>query len=104
MPTSCGAIGCSNRHGLGKGLYFLPKEEHRRKFWTEAVRREKFTPSKGSALCSDHILKTDFMYNPDQLGKLNMDSFHPSERVKDLYVVLKYEHRNTGHFELLLWW
>lgn len=32
-----------------------------------------------------------------------MHFFHHSECLKNPYVLLKYEHRNTGHDELLLW-
>ena len=70
MVKSCVAFGCSNRSVKGSGLTFyrFPANVERRKKWIAAVRREKWTPTKHSWLCSSHFIsgsKSDDPLNPD---------------------------------------
>lgn len=34
------------------------------KLWIQAIRRENWTPSTNSRLCSEHFLSTDYVMNP----------------------------------------
>ncbi|KAG8287371.1 THAP protein [Homalodisca vitripennis] len=55
MPQSCVAYGCNNR---GK-IESFPADEELRRQWVNAVKREKWTPSKHSRLCSVHFREED---------------------------------------------
>ncbi|XP_047235931.1 THAP domain-containing protein 6-like [Girardinichthys multiradiatus] len=65
MPRTCAAWNCSNRLGvqtksLGITFHRFPKDSDRRRLWEVAVRRDGFSASSSSALCSEHFKPEDF--------------------------------------------
>ena len=71
MPDRCVVFGCSNRANAEKGisLYRIPlwnderpEAKRRRKIWVNfvATNRAKWTPSKFSAICSEHFRTEDY--------------------------------------------
>uniref|UniRef100_A0A8C5MN49 THAP-type domain-containing protein n=1 Tax=Leptobrachium leishanense TaxID=445787 RepID=A0A8C5MN49_9ANUR len=65
--TVCAAYGCKNRlsRGCGKHFFRFPlKDPDKLLRWMAAVRREKWTPSIYSRLCSDHFTEQDYMLRP----------------------------------------
>ncbi|CAM4569334.1 unnamed protein product [Leuciscus chuanchicus] len=60
MPEHCAAYNCSNRRTIAnraRGITFhkFPKDKDVRKKWEVALRREAFTASDSSVLCSQHF-------------------------------------------------
>ncbi|XP_046886576.1 THAP domain-containing protein 6-like isoform X2 [Hypomesus transpacificus] len=71
MPDHCAAYACSNRRTLAnraRGISFhkFPKDKYMRKKWEVALRREGFTASDSSVLCSQHFKQGDF----DRTGQI----------------------------------
>ena len=65
MVNSCSAIGCSNRHVKGgtKAFHKFPlKNKELCKRWVVALKRENFTPTSYSCICSDHFTPNDYNY------------------------------------------
>ncbi|CAH2328771.1 THAP domain-containing 1-like [Pelobates cultripes] len=65
--TVCAASGCKNRlsKGCGKHFFRFPlKNPEKLAKWIAAVRREKWTPTIYSRLCSDHFTEQDYMLRP----------------------------------------
>ncbi|XP_076612836.1 THAP domain-containing protein 6-like [Chaetodon auriga] len=65
MPHPCAAWNCTNRFTLqtrSQGITFhrFPKNKELRKKWETAVRREGFSASQSSVLCSEHFRPEDF--------------------------------------------
>ncbi|XP_041935680.1 THAP domain-containing protein 6 isoform X2 [Alosa sapidissima] len=65
MPEHCAAHSCSNRRTIAnraRGITFhkFPKDKDVRKKWEVALRREGFTASASSVLCSKHFKQGDF--------------------------------------------
>ncbi|XP_076159009.1 THAP domain-containing protein 6-like [Alosa pseudoharengus] len=65
MPEHCAAYSCSNRRTIAnraRGITFhkFPKDKDVRKKWEVALRREGFTASASSVLCSQHFKQGDF--------------------------------------------
>ena len=71
MPDRCVVFGCSNRANAEKAisLYRIPlwnderpEAKRRRKIWVNfvATKRAKWTPSKFSAICSEHFRTEDY--------------------------------------------
>ncbi|XP_059193939.1 THAP domain-containing protein 6-like isoform X2 [Centropristis striata] len=65
MPHSCAAWNCTNRFTVqtrSQGLTFhrFPKDKEQRKQWETAVRREGFSATPSSMLCSEHFRPEDF--------------------------------------------
>ncbi|XP_072239658.1 THAP domain-containing protein 6-like [Leuresthes tenuis] len=65
MPHSCAAWKCTNRFTVqtrSHGITFhrFPKDKELRKQWETAVRREGFSASPSSMLCSEHFRPEDF--------------------------------------------
>ncbi|KAL7387336.1 hypothetical protein ABVT39_022228 [Epinephelus coioides] len=65
MPHSCAAWKCTNRFTVqtkSQGITFhrFPKDTSRRKQWEVALRREGFSASSSSMLCSEHFKPEDF--------------------------------------------
>nr|XP_033487880.1 THAP domain-containing protein 6-like [Epinephelus lanceolatus] len=65
MPHSCAAWKCTNRFTVqtkSQGITFhrFPKDTARRKQWEAALRREGFSASSSSMLCSGHFKPEDF--------------------------------------------
>ncbi|XP_022183902.2 THAP domain-containing protein 6 [Nilaparvata lugens] len=57
MVTCC-AFGCKNRSSKktpGVTFHSLPKDERKRLEWIKAIRRQGWTPSQCSKICSDHF-------------------------------------------------
>uniref|UniRef100_A0A3Q2UEV3 THAP-type domain-containing protein n=1 Tax=Fundulus heteroclitus TaxID=8078 RepID=A0A3Q2UEV3_FUNHE len=64
MPHSCAAWKCTNRfteqtRSAGISFHF-PKDKALRKQWETAMRREGFSTSPSSMLCSEHFRAEDF--------------------------------------------
>ncbi|XP_014667352.1 PREDICTED: THAP domain-containing protein 2-like isoform X1 [Priapulus caudatus] len=60
MPDYCCAYNCRNcRSKATKAakitFHKFPKDDQRRKEWTESLRRKDFQPSEASSLCSEHF-------------------------------------------------
>ncbi|XP_076840399.1 THAP domain-containing protein 2-like [Brachyhypopomus gauderio] len=65
MPRSCSAYNCTNRfstetRSIGITFHRFPKDRDLRKRWETAVRREGFSASLSSMLCSEHFRPEDF--------------------------------------------
>ncbi|XP_060761169.1 THAP domain-containing protein 6 [Neoarius graeffei] len=71
MPGWCSAYSCSNERTVSnrsRGITFhkFPKDKDLRKKWEVALRREGFTASDQSIVCSQHFKQADF----DQTGQI----------------------------------
>ncbi|XP_062326108.1 THAP domain-containing protein 6-like isoform X1 [Osmerus eperlanus] len=65
MPDFCAAYGCSNRRCLetktrGITFHLFPKTGERRRKWEVALRRDGFSASDRTLLCSEHFRSEDF--------------------------------------------
>ncbi|KAM3869961.1 THAP domain-containing protein 6-like [Diretmus argenteus] len=65
MPEHCAAYSCSNRRtteNRARGITFhkFPRDNDARKKWEVALKREGFTASGSSVLCSQHFKPGDF--------------------------------------------
>uniref|UniRef100_A0A8C7WRT9 THAP domain-containing protein 1 n=1 Tax=Oryzias sinensis TaxID=183150 RepID=A0A8C7WRT9_9TELE len=73
-PTSqhCCVPLCANSSKYNSSISFhsFPVDVSVRAEWMVRVRREDFTPSKMSHVCSRHFQKGDFVNNPGKLRKL----------------------------------
>ena len=57
MVFSCCAYGCTNRQGMADIKFFhFPRDEERRSKWIAAIKRQNWTPSEYSRLCSAHFI------------------------------------------------
>ena len=57
MVWSYCAVGCTNRYGLpGIRFFSFPCDEIQCQKWIAAIRREKWSPTKNSKLCSAHFI------------------------------------------------
>uniref|UniRef100_A0A3P9I010 THAP domain-containing protein 1 n=1 Tax=Oryzias latipes TaxID=8090 RepID=A0A3P9I010_ORYLA len=76
MFTSSAAESCFPRapqcvlHRDTISFHSFPVDVSVRAEWMVRVRREDFTPSKTSRVCSRHFQKGDFVNNPGKLRKL----------------------------------
>ena len=61
MPNSCAAYRCTDRKEKGGKIFhsFPLKTGDLTKKWVFAMKREDFTPTDKSRLCSDHFLPSD---------------------------------------------
>ncbi|KAJ4920944.1 hypothetical protein JOQ06_023088, partial [Pogonophryne albipinna] len=71
MPEHCAAYSCANRRTIanrGRGITFhkFPKDKDMRKKWEVALRREGFTASESSVICSEHFKQDEF----DRTGQI----------------------------------
>ncbi|XP_034057963.1 THAP domain-containing protein 6-like [Gymnodraco acuticeps] len=71
MPEHCAAYCCANRRTItnrGRGITFhkFPKDKDMRKKWEVALRREGFTASESSVICSEHFKQDEF----DRTGQI----------------------------------
>ena len=80
MPERCVVYGCNNTSSSKKGisLYHIPYWEDnrpvakdRRKKWLDFIRRkrDKWTPSFGSVVCSEHFTEDSFEYGSNTVQK-----------------------------------
>lgn len=51
---------------------FPLKNTERNQKWLDAVQRKGFTPSKHSAICSDHFVRSDYKINPGGSYRLHL--------------------------------
>ena len=61
--SCCTAYGCSRRYQKEYNVRFHSyplKDSERLKRWLIAMKRENFTPTKSSRICSDHFLVSDY--------------------------------------------
>ncbi|XP_057713474.1 uncharacterized protein LOC130929879 [Corythoichthys intestinalis] len=72
MPKRCVAGFCSNVTGSDVSLFRFPRDPVRREAWVKQVQRtrDNWSPSKSSALCSDHF--TEDCFDPVPLRKVEM--------------------------------
>ena len=66
MVVTCSVFGCKNRYYKGSNTTFHKYPLHNKELcekWSHAVRKEKFTPTKNSRVCSVHFLATDYSIN-----------------------------------------
>ena len=69
MGRYCAAYGCQNsdlknkKHKLGLTFHHFPIHEPKvLKAWIHALRRDNFTATENSVLCSNHFKEEDFVY------------------------------------------
>ena len=57
MPSSCCAIGCTNRWSkvCSVKFYRIPLASDRRSMWVTAIQRKQWTPNDYTRICSDHF-------------------------------------------------
>ena len=55
-------------------LYRFPRDKHRRKLWTDRVRRKGFVPSEYSSLCQNHFTDDQFVTFPCGTRRLRPDA------------------------------
>ncbi|KAK5893996.1 hypothetical protein CesoFtcFv8_010736 [Champsocephalus esox] len=65
MPEHCAAYCCANRRTIatrGRGITFhkFPKDKDMRKKWEVALRREGFTASESSVICTSRFTSKDW--------------------------------------------
>ena len=84
MPTSCVAVGCTNRYKRNNVSYrrFL-KDEKRREKWISAIKRENWIAPKDARLCGAHF----------KSGKPSPDPSHP-DNVPSIFV---FKRRDVGN-------
>jgi len=69
MPSSCCAVGCTNRQGqIGKDgnkimVFRFPEDPERRSRWVAAIRRVGWQPNDGSRLCCAHFVSGQYSGN-----------------------------------------
>ena len=57
MVYSCCAVGCTNGYeDPGIRFFFIPSDNLLRDKWIAAIKREIWTPSKHSKICSHHFI------------------------------------------------
>uniref|UniRef100_A0A673JN47 THAP-type domain-containing protein n=1 Tax=Sinocyclocheilus rhinocerous TaxID=307959 RepID=A0A673JN47_9TELE len=58
MPSICCAVCCDNSKSQSNGLTFynIPKNTERRQKWIAAIKRDHWTPTEHSRLCSEHFI------------------------------------------------
>ncbi|XP_049438610.1 peroxynitrite isomerase THAP4-like [Epinephelus fuscoguttatus] len=86
LGPCCSVVGCSLRPGTNLmsqiKVFRFPKDTQQREAWTAAVRRENWTPSVNSRVCSTHFITgrpSDDPLHPDYApSKL----LHKPQRVK----------------------
>ena len=66
----CCAHGCSNNRKKNPELHFyrIPKYPARRRSWLTRIRRDNFTPTANTRLCSSHFVGGVKSDNPQDLG------------------------------------
>ncbi|KAK0149998.1 THAP domain-containing protein 4 [Merluccius polli] len=69
------SVGCNNSRKRNPGMIFysLPREKERRYKWLAAIRRDLWTPTSNTLLCSEHFLsgaKQDNPLSPDFVPSL----------------------------------
>ncbi|KAJ8945280.1 hypothetical protein NQ318_016050 [Aromia moschata] len=73
MVQYCVAYGCKNLHGKGGSIHFhsFPfKRPEILQLWLTAIRRDNWTPSRTSRLCSEHFKETDYLNRPGDSKKI----------------------------------
>lgn len=74
MVKSCCAVGCSNRARKGSGISFhrFPTEKERSSLWIAALRRQNWTPTKYTWVCSAHFIagKSEDKLSPDYVPSI----------------------------------
>ena len=58
MPSSCCAIGCTQRYSKAKGvkMYRFPTDPDRKKAWVNTIRQVGWQPNFHSRVCSAHFI------------------------------------------------
>ena len=89
MAKSCCAVGCTNQATKGSGMSFYsfpPDSEQRR--WIVAVRRENWTPSEHTWICSAHFVngKSNDPASPDYVPSIFSHVSSPLKKKRQLAV------------------
>ena len=82
MVASCVAFGCTARKGKDPSVSFhrFPhKNPELLKKWVHAIRRENWTPTQHSWICSQHFKETCFVVRPGKKGRRLYDHAIPTE-------------------------
>ncbi|KAL1268557.1 hypothetical protein QQF64_033920 [Cirrhinus molitorella] len=95
MPSICCAVGCDNSKSQSKGLTFynIPKNSERRQKWIAAIKKDHWTPTEHSRLCSEHFIlgkKSDNPKNPDYVPSL-FAYLSPEQRQRKINCYKKFE-------------
>ena len=66
----CCAHGCANNRRTNPNLQFyrIPKDLSRRKAWLSRIRRENFTPTDNTRICSEHFVGGTKSDDPEAEG------------------------------------
>ena len=77
MVQSCCAYNCTNRYVKGNSIKFhgFPHNDKQLlKKWIIAIKRDNFTPLKGTKICSEHFLPSDYYPSSIELRKNSVSS------------------------------
>ncbi|XP_077080745.1 uncharacterized protein LOC143733085 [Siphateles boraxobius] len=97
MPSICCAVSCDNsksqRNDKKLKFYNIPKNPERRQKWISAIKRDHWTPTEHSRLCSEHFIsgtKSDNPLNPNYVPSL-FAYLSPEERQRKINCYKKFE-------------
>ena len=62
MVFSCCAVGCTNRFEKAKGVGFYRFPAFPKAKWIQAIKRERWIPSKNSGVCGAHFITGTHVY------------------------------------------
>ncbi|VDI68463.1 Hypothetical predicted protein [Mytilus galloprovincialis] len=71
MPY-CVVYGCNSNSQCDKNIYWFtfPKDSQRNRAWVHYCKRQDFTPSKHSRICSKHFTLNQYSRHPGRLSEL----------------------------------
>lgn len=71
MPY-CVVYGCNSNSKCDKDIHWFtfPKDPQRHRAWTHYCKRQDFTPSKYSRICSKHFTESQYSRHPAKLAEL----------------------------------
>ncbi|XP_063436058.1 uncharacterized protein LOC134717453 [Mytilus trossulus] len=71
MPY-CVVYGCNSNSQCDKNIYWFtfPKDSQRNRAWVHYCKRQDFTPSKHSRICSKHFTLNQYSRHPERLSEL----------------------------------
>ncbi|XP_039551068.1 THAP domain-containing protein 1-like [Pimephales promelas] len=97
MPSISCAVSCDNsksqRYDKKLKFYNIPKNPERRHKWISAIKRDHWTPTEHSRLCSEHFIsgmKSDNPLNPDYVPSL-FAYLSPEQRQRKINCYKKFE-------------
>ena len=101
MVRSCAAYGCSNRYSKdgSKSFHKFPlKNQELFKKWVVALKRESFTPTEHTVICSDHFLPSDYYFCQDDkdFSKINHKPILKQDAVPSLFSFNTVKHKRKA--------